>query len=202
VLSDGTFGALVAQWIIAKRNDDYGGSPGPASRINGVLKFITSTDGGETLTAATKVDSAYGDWRGGSSTIPSLAADVSAGPFKDRLYSPAKIVNDDRRPAAPGARTVAAERSAGMPAVAVNANGVVGVSWYDRRDNVGDDLAYAVRFAASLDGGETFTPSVRVSEKAVWWFTSQVKGKEGVLSSAGACRYPPLRACRRSSPPR
>src|SRR5262249_1121780 len=136
VLSDGTFGALVAQWIIAKRNDSYGGSPGPASPIDGVIKFVTSTDGGETLNAATKVDSAYGDWRGGWSRSAAVAVDGTSGIFKDRLYavwadgrfggrtqivmsyssdkgktwSAPKIVNDDRRPAPPGARTVAAER--------------------------------------------------------------------------------------------
>ena len=46
--------------------------------------------------------------------------------------------------------------------VAVNQQGVVGVMWYDRRDNP-DNLGYFVRFTASLDGGDTFLPSVRVS---------------------------------------
>src|SRR5262249_1602602 len=51
-----------------------------------------------------------------------------------------------------------------MPAVAVNRFGIVGVTWYDRRNST-NDLDYEVRFAASYDGGQTFTDSVPVSEK-------------------------------------
>ena len=51
-----------------------------------------------------------------------------------------------------------------MPSVAVNKDGVVGVSWYDRRHST-NDADYEVRFAASFDGGQTFTNSVLVSEK-------------------------------------
>jgi hypothetical protein len=36
--------------------------------------------------------------------------------------------------------------------------------WYDRRDNT-NDPGYSVRFSASLDGGGTWSPSVRLSEK-------------------------------------
>lgn len=50
------------------------------------------------------------------------------------------------------------------PSVAVNSAGVVGVLWYDTRDHRAD-LGWGVRFAASTDGGKTFTHSVRVSEK-------------------------------------
>jgi hypothetical protein len=47
--------------------------------------------------------------------------------------------------------------------VAVNKSGVVAVAWYDRRDNP-DNLGWYVRLTASLDGGDTWLPSVRVSE--------------------------------------
>lgn len=47
--------------------------------------------------------------------------------------------------------------------VAVNKFGVVGVMWLDRRDYA-DDLGWSVRFRASLDGGETFLPSSKVSK--------------------------------------
>jgi hypothetical protein len=47
--------------------------------------------------------------------------------------------------------------------VAVNKDGVVGVMWYDRRDHP-DNLGWTVRFRASTDGGETFGPSVKVSD--------------------------------------
>jgi hypothetical protein len=49
-----------------------------------------------------------------------------------------------------------------MATVAANRDGVVGVLWYDRRE-ASDNLAYHTRFAASFDGGLTFSPSVRVS---------------------------------------
>jgi hypothetical protein len=49
-----------------------------------------------------------------------------------------------------------------LPVVAVNREGVVGIMWYDRRD-VADGMGWDLRFTASLDGGETFLPSVPVS---------------------------------------
>jgi hypothetical protein len=52
-----------------------------------------------------------------------------------------------------------------MPMLAVNKNGVVGICWYDRRDN-SDNLGYWVRFSASLDGGASWIPSARVSTHA------------------------------------
>jgi hypothetical protein len=61
-----------------------------------------------------------------------------------------------------------------MPVIAVNNAGVVGVSWYDRRDHP-DNRGWDIRFTASLDGGDTWAPNVRVSEqpntftsKTVW----------------------------------
>ena len=51
-----------------------------------------------------------------------------------------------------------------MPIVAVNNQGVVGVMWYDRRDNQKPDRGWWTRFAASFDGGESFQPSMKVSE--------------------------------------
>lgn len=50
-----------------------------------------------------------------------------------------------------------------LGALAVNPNGVVGVTWYDRRDDPKDRSA-KLRFSASLDGGDTWLPSVAVSK--------------------------------------
>jgi hypothetical protein len=51
--------------------------------------------------------------------------------------------------------------------VAVNGAGVVGVSWYDGREDratyKGPFRCQALWFAASLDGGRTFLPEARVS---------------------------------------
>jgi hypothetical protein len=46
--------------------------------------------------------------------------------------------------------------------VAVNPDGVVGVSWYDTRDAT-EGFQFHQYFAASLDGGSTFLPPVMVS---------------------------------------
>ena len=49
-----------------------------------------------------------------------------------------------------------------MATVTVSRDGVVDVPCYDRRE-ANDNPAYHARFAASFDGGLTFSPSVRVS---------------------------------------
>jgi hypothetical protein len=51
-----------------------------------------------------------------------------------------------------------------QPQVAVNKDGVVGVSWFDTRF-AGDSSRYDQLFTASLDGGETFLPPARVSSE-------------------------------------
>jgi len=52
------------------------------------------------------------------------------------------------------------------PEIAVNRDGVVGVTWFDLRDakRSGD---YNVYFTASVDGGETFLPATRVSSATI-----------------------------------
>ena len=49
-----------------------------------------------------------------------------------------------------------------MATIAVNGAGVVGVLWYDRREFPAAE-GYRPRFAASLDGGASWSPSVAVS---------------------------------------
>jgi hypothetical protein len=51
-----------------------------------------------------------------------------------------------------------------MPTVAVNGDGVVGVSWRRRKQN---DEDAEVWFAASRDGGVTWLPAARVSAPSV-----------------------------------
>lgn len=112
--------------------------------------------------------------------FPNLAADASAGPYRDRLYW---VCNDRRREnvyalySADRGETwsepVVLNRGAGtipyaqVPMVAVNRDGVVGVSWYDarndRREYRGTTRCQDVYFTASPDGGRTFLPEVKVS---------------------------------------
>lgn len=148
-----------------------------------VLNATTSVDGGQTLTPAVTIGAfvAGGSRKGDDNNVnsqPILAIDATRGPFRDRLYvawpdrrsgrsqillsassdggrtwSPARIVNDN----APADTT-----DQFMPTVAVNRDGVLGVTWYDRRGHP-DNMGWDVRFTASLDGGESFAPSVQVS---------------------------------------
>ncbi|HVG11197.1 MAG TPA: sialidase family protein [Thermoanaerobaculia bacterium] len=52
-----------------------------------------------------------------------------------------------------------------QPSLAVNKDGVLGVSWLDTRNHPGTDR-YDAYFSASLDGGATFLPPVRLSSES------------------------------------
>jgi hypothetical protein len=52
-----------------------------------------------------------------------------------------------------------------QPALAVNKDGVLGVAWLDTRNQPGTDR-YDAWFSASLDGGATFLPAVRLSSES------------------------------------
>ncbi len=178
VLSDGTVVVLAKQIL---KQDFYTlphrGEP------NGILKVLRSRDGGETLQPAVKVSDNYEDYRVRDSGIPGvIAVDPGSAAFKDRLYvawadvrsgraqvmlsystdkgatwADPQVVSDDAAALKPGQKP-----NEFMPTLAVNREGVVGVLWYDRRDNP-DNTSFYVRFTASLDGGESWAPSVRVS---------------------------------------
>ncbi len=129
-----------------------------------------------------------GDWfinhRSAGSVLPAMAVDSSNGPFRDRVYSTweeetadgsqiklsfssdkgktwsrPRVINDDV-PRQVRNDTKGLDDLHGI--VAVNSQGVVGVMWLDRRGYAGN-LGWTVRFRVSLDGGETFLPSVKAS---------------------------------------
>jgi hypothetical protein len=181
VLSDGT---VVMMFGHTKRGRAQNLEIEPTVGPNAELHVITSTDGGETFQRSTKI----ADWRvdrqrseGG--VLGQLAADPGSAHFKDRLYavwpaivgdrlqvqsaysadkgktwSKPVVVNDDRTPEEPrnGPDHL-------LPSVAVNKDGVVLVTWYDRRESR-DNLGWRLRAAASLDGGQTFSESVAIAE--------------------------------------
>ncbi|HKO42986.1 MAG TPA: sialidase family protein [Pyrinomonadaceae bacterium] len=152
---------------------------------NARMRVVTSTDGGRTMSAATTIADAYlhvYPWRPASGFISWIAADSTTGTFKDRVYvvwpdrrsgrvetmfayssdkgrtwSRPVVLNDDHAPVKRG--------DSFMPVIAVNNAGVVGVYWYDRRDHP-DNRGWDIWFTASLDGGETWSPNLRVSEKS------------------------------------
>ncbi len=114
-------------------------------------------------------------FRGGSWVL--YAVDRSER-FRDRAYAvwpdyaggPPRVViswSDDRGSTWSDPRPVAPHGVPGaeqfQPAVAVNNDGVLGVTWYDTRDAPSGEFAFHEYFAASFDGGETFTEPHRVS---------------------------------------
>lgn len=207
VLSDGTLVVLLGQW----RNRDAMMRPGddmpPGS--TGWLKAVSSTDGGDTFAASSTVADWFMHFPG--SMMPYLAVDASDGVFRDRIYavwadyrsgrgeillassgdkgktwSAPVLVSDDAR-IEDGER-----RDHFMPMVAVNRDGVVGVTWYDRRDHAGN-AGWMPRFSASLDGGETFLPSVAASSEPFDY--SRTRGMVYVnQSTAGTPRGGPVQA--------
>lgn len=194
VLSDGT---VISLFGVMKRVGYTGADTmtGPS----GSLRVLSSTDAGTTLGYSVKVADFYMNAsRSSGAILPTLAVDPGSPLFKDRLYavwtdfrskrleillsyssdkgkswSPPTIINDDR---------VALDPAKGpdniTPNVAVNNSGVVGVSWYDRRD-AADNLGWTVRFRASTDGGDTWTSSVKVSD------TPTVFGKNESWNATG-----------------
>lgn len=160
----------------------------PPLRPKSFAQFITtSSDQGQTLADGVKVAD-YAMLHGSTGApggFAALAVDPGSPWFTDRLYatwgdvrtgrseiwfsyshdkgttwSPPRIVSDDQAWPPP-----AVGPDNNVPTVAVNKLGVVGLTWYDRRDNP-DNVGFYPRFRASLDGGETWLPSVRVSEVA------------------------------------
>ena len=179
VLSDGTFVSITGDLDETQYDQSK-----PYKPI-GHIVAVSSNDGGQTFSPAVKISDWYPD-RGHKRTcgqIPVLAIDGTTGPYKDRLYAvwadlrterssviishssdkgktwspPVGVSDDILSDYLPNASDDF------MPTVAVNSSGIVGVMWYDRRDSP-DNLGYWPRFAASLDGGVTFLPSVKVSE--------------------------------------
>lgn len=179
----------------------------PPDEVPAWLRVNFSNDGGETLSEpvnvapATLVPGRKGA-HNNSIHLPLMAVDASDGPYRDRLYvvwpemtgghteifltrsedggktwSPPRQVSDSPAPAAGASPT-----DQFMATVAVNNEGIVGVLWFDRRD-CPDNIGWDVRFTASLDGGDTFLPSVKVSEVG-----NRFDGSERWIVGASASR--------------
>jgi len=152
------------------------------------VECAVSTDGGVTFSAPRKIgDFYFGGYaefmkRKASGRIDQMSglmlAASPAGPYRDRLYAvwtdfhevPRLVVSVSKdsgstwsapRPIDPNGR---AGSSQYQPMLAANGNGAVGVLWYDTRDFPKRDR-YDVYFAASTDGGESFTPAIKVSSQ-------------------------------------
>jgi hypothetical protein len=150
---------------------------GVGPRGFGTAQRVTSSNWGWSV----PVPSAY-NYRQ-TSAVPFLAYDNSSGPFIGRLYlsyldspevwSPHSYVNlryldDGATSWSPPVRVSTGAGNLGtafMPSISVDpTSGLVGATWYDS-DAVGGNLANL--FAAFSDtGGQTFSQSVRLSEKS------------------------------------
>lgn len=185
-LSDGTL--VISNWQNLKKravvDEDapaasYPGMTGPATCEIAVV--LVDPDGWKrpkTVKAADKYCAESPTMR----TTDALAVDDHSEAFKDRIYlawtdvrtghgrimfsysadkgatwSKARVADD----LGPG---LAHAPDNFMPTLAVNKDGVVGLTWNDRRESP-DNIGYVTRFSASLDGGETWLPSVRVAEQ-------------------------------------
>jgi hypothetical protein len=175
--------------------------------------FVSSSDGGVTFSERRKIHTQVYDFDDPDSrregTFPSVAADATTGKYRDRIYfawtdsrsGKARILfsfSRDRGQTWTPPRVLDGNLPAGarqfQPVLAVSKEGVLGALWLDTR-NSADGTRYEAFFAASLDGGETFLPSVVVSSEpslqrgpgnvAVNPMASKYKG-EGVLSFLSA----------------
>jgi hypothetical protein len=175
VLSHGTVGVLAAT-VFRPR------ATGGDART--LLCYVSSHDGGNHFRWDTISAFRFAPQFTFSGMVPSLAVDRGIGPYRDRLYvawmdfssGRGQIVfsysaNEGRKWSKPivisEGTPSGADANPGefTPTVAVNPEGVVGITWYDRREQ-GIGYGSRLRFAASLNGGASFLRSVAVSEQA------------------------------------
>ena len=150
------------------------------------LWTVASTDGGLTYSPARKVMTQ--EYRVdpdekslGLAGFPKFGADSELeSPFKDRIYvawedsrlGPYRILTSFSADKGktwsapkPVDGTVAASAHQFQPAVAVNKDGTVAVTWFDTR-NSKDGMQYDQYLAVSVDGGATYLPPVRISSES------------------------------------
>jgi hypothetical protein len=180
VLSDGTLLVTYYQYFSPLADPRNDAQP---------FYLIRSTDGAKTFESPQKIGTmGSSGWRhlrrdfSSSFTLPIIVADTSPGSrFRDRIYtvwddtaagesniwfmmsadkgrtwSKPQRINDNRR-----AESGPVDFRM-TPVVNVNKDGVVGVAWYDRRDDP-SRRCWKQYFTASFDGGATFLPNRPIS---------------------------------------
>jgi hypothetical protein len=145
--------------------------------------IVSSSDGAVTFSEPTKVGVEEIDRNPkgpGFQTMPALAVDTT-GAFKDRLYmawtdyrsGTYRLVfscSTDRGKTWSKARPILDDApswvSQYQPELAVNKDGVLAITWFDTRNASNhENKEYDEYFAASVDGGESFSAPVRVSDQ-------------------------------------
>jgi len=170
------------QVILALELFDAQGIDAPL--LTGSISIVTSADGGHTFSEPRQVAVMHHHGRArkpGSVKglgMAQLALDSSPGPRHGTLYavwldagngSYQVMAAASPDGGATWSRPVRVNDNDGAsnqstPAIAVDGEGVVGVSWNDRRADP-TDLCYQPYFAASADGGASFSPNVEVSQE-------------------------------------
>jgi hypothetical protein len=170
-LSDG---AIVVSWI----DFDYHQSRTPRPEQTSHLFTAISQDGGDTWSDGRPAGVEFVKTTPWLSTFPQYASDATAGRYRDRLYAvwsdyssgeDRVVFTSSADRGATWSKPVVLDNSGASGSaqyqgqVTVNDKGVVGVTWLDTRSK---DLGhYDEYFAASSDGGRSFTRPVRVSSK-------------------------------------
>lgn len=172
VLSDGT---LVVVYNNSSRRETPEEQRADPARDRQYLAARTSRDGGGSFSD----ERVIADYRGAG--YPRAAAAPAPAPWQDRIYVvwqetlPAgrhgiKYASSKDRGATFSSPVLLSEQSgsegdydAFVPGVAVNKAGVVAVTWYDTR-GLQRDEGWNVRIRVSPDGGETWRPSVPVTD--------------------------------------
>jgi len=177
VLADGRFGVVVSEHFgstvpadLARRN-----ASGPLYWILLDLNEMALATHAYQITKLTDCESFLD---GG---FPMTAVDTSDGPFRGRIYVTWAgksyercrifLSTSDDQGQSWSAPTIVdgpsefygpESSNSSMANIAVNNQGVVGISWYDRT-GIANQVSRNTQFAVSLDGGVTFLPSVKVS---------------------------------------
>jgi len=155
------------------------------------VAFSQSSDGGVTwstpriITKVLEVPSSCGCWDFGAipnttvaaTNTPALGVDNSSGPYSGRLYATmfewtgtymrVQVIHSTDGgstwskpvPIAPPSDT----HDQFFPWLSVSPNGLVGVSWFDRRNDPAN-VDYRAYAAISSDGGEGFQPNVQLTK--------------------------------------
>ncbi len=145
--------------------------------------FVTSSDGAITFSKPKKINEQtenQNEKETRVTTFPAYAVDNQSDKFRDRLYiawndfrfGKSRILfssSKDRGSSWTSPRVLDPSGPQAsiqyQPMIVVNREGVVGVTWFDTR-NSSDGSQYDEYFASSVDGGESFLPSLRVSTES------------------------------------
>lgn len=147
-----------APWLRVLRSENGGGDFSSAIAVAKRTEPMGPVSFGVDQSGGPFHDRIYAVWTDGRSGRSEILLAYSAD--KGTTWSAPVVVNDDQ-PFTNGRKGPDDFQGA----VAVNRAGVVGVTWYDRRET-SNNRDWSVRFTASVNGGNSFSPSVKVSEAA------------------------------------